>query len=135
MPAEAKVSFDEDQNVRRLFRFGDVSAAVSVGRFEGSVKRVSDGATFLRAVELGDPSGNTQEIKVFGQLGGQLPANPQWSGNARLFGPIIFFNTSDSVAMRTFLHLGFGNVLFSFSKYVYHDNRPDVITRGVLRKA
>lgn len=111
-------------------------AAVSLpGRYEGNVKRESDGAEFKRAIELDPPSGNQQPIRIYDVVGGGLPTTPQWSGNALLFGgSLLFFTATDSVADRKFACLGLGNFLFSFSKSTYHDGRPDVKLAGVLKK-
>lgn len=110
-------------------------ASALPGRFEGSVTRQSDGATFLRAIELGSPSGNQQSIRIFDQLGGTLPSTPQWSGNALMLGAnAVFFAASDDVADRRFLSWVFSNVMFSYSQSVYHDGRPDVILTGILQK-
>lgn len=61
---------------------GAAAGAAAAGRFEGSVRRESDGATFLRAIELGTPSGTSQSIRCYEQLGGGLPTTPQHSGTA-----------------------------------------------------
>jgi hypothetical protein len=136
---------------RRLFPggFGDALAAYfdllqdfaeaaisSPGRYEGTVKRESDGADFARAIELGSPSGSQQPIRIFDVVGGGLPTTPQWAGNARLFGnSVLLFSATDSVADRTFFCLVLAKFMFSFSKSVYHDGRPDVKLAGVLKKS
>ena len=111
-------------------------AAVSLpGRYEGNVKRESDGAEFKRAIELDPPSGNQQPIRIYDVVGGGLPTTPQWSGNALLFGgSLLFITATDTVADRKFVCLGLGNFLFSFSKSIYHDGLPDIKLAGVLKK-
>jgi hypothetical protein len=110
-------------------------ASALPGRFEGSVTRQSDGATYLRAVELGSPAGNKQPIRIFDQLGGSIPSTPQWSGDGLMLGESgVFFAASDSVAARRFLCWMVGSAMFSYSQSVYHDGRPDVVLTGVLQK-
>lgn len=114
----------------------ELKATAVPGRYEGSVKRESDGATFERAIELGSVSGNKQSMKVFEQVGGSLPTTPQHAGDASVIGNNgVFLSTSDSVAERRYFSLVFGNFMFSLSTSVYHDGRPDVKLAGLLRKA
>jgi hypothetical protein len=70
-----------------------VAGAPSPGRYEGTVKRDTDGSTYLRAVELGDSDGSSVSISIFDQLGGTLPATPQFAGEATVLGSILLFNT------------------------------------------
>jgi hypothetical protein len=126
---------DTQRELREFWQTLQEEMAVQPGRFEGSVKRQSDGATFLRAIELGAPSGNRQPIRIFDQLGGTLPATPQWAGDALVLGAnALFFAATDDVAARRFLSVVIGNALFSYSQSVYHDGRPDVTLVGLLQK-
>ncbi len=118
-----------------VLEMADWTATALPGRYEGSVKRESDGATFERAIELGASTGNKQSIRIFEQVGGSLPSTPQHAGDAFIIGSsAVFFTTSDTVAERRYFSLVFGNFMLSFSTSVYHDNRPDVKLVGVLRK-
>ncbi len=109
-------------------------AAAAAGRYEGSVSRQSDSSTYLRAVELGAPSGSVQPVRIFDQVSGGLPSTPQASGDALVVGPFLLLRTTDSVANRQHLHLPLGNALLSASRSTYHDGRPEVKLVGVLRK-
>lgn len=111
-----------------------VAAAGAAGRFEGSVRRESDGTTFLRAIELGTASGTSQSIRCFEQVGGGLPTEPQNSGTGTALGPFNIFSATDGVAERKYISLVFGNFLISTSTSVYHDGRPDTKLAGLLRK-
>lgn len=109
-------------------------SATQAGRFEGSVKRESDGATFLRAIELGTPSDGSQSIRCYEQLGGSIPTTPQHSGTATVLGPFVIFSASDSVANRKYLSVVLRNFMISTSTSTYHDGRPDVRLAGLLKK-
>jgi hypothetical protein len=113
---------------------GAVATAAAAGRFEGSVKRESDGATYLRAIELGTATDITQPIKCYEQVGGALPSTPQYTGKATALGPFVIFGTTDSVADRKYISLVFGNFMISTSTSIYHDGRPDVKLGGLLRR-
>ncbi|HXK59500.1 MAG TPA: hypothetical protein PLP42_06340 [Acidobacteriota bacterium] len=112
-----------------------VGAAPAAGRYEGSVKRESDGAMYLRAIELGNPAADgTIPIRIYDQLGGQIPPSPQFSGEAFALGSIILFSTSDSIAKRRFISVVLGTYMISASSSTYFDGRPDSKLAGVLRK-
>jgi hypothetical protein len=110
------------------------TAAAAAGRYEGTVKRESDGATYLRAIELGTPSDGSQPIRIYEQLGGSLPSSPQGSGDAMVLGPFVVFGYTDSVAKRKYFSAVFGTFMISTSHSVYPDGRPDVKLAGLLRK-
>lgn len=110
------------------------AAAAGAGRYEGSVKRDTDGSTYLRAIELGTASDTSQPIKCYEQVGGALPTAPQYAGNATALGPFLIFQTSDSIANRKYVSLVFGNFMISTSSSTYFDGRPDVKLAGLLRK-
>jgi hypothetical protein len=126
-------AFDADSDAAPARTPSD-STAAQTGRYEGSVRRDSDNATFLRAIELGTASGTSQPIRIFEQLGGTLPPTPQSSGSATVLGPLLLFNTSDSVAARRYICFALGNLLISASKFVFNDDRPDVNLVGLLKK-
>jgi hypothetical protein len=110
------------------------TATASAGRFEGSVKRESDGSTYLRAIELGTASDTSQPIRCYEQVGGALPTSPQYAGTATALGPFILFSTSDSIANRKYVSLVFGNFMISTSSSTYFDGRPDVKLAGLLKR-
>lgn len=111
------------------------AAVAAPGRYEGDVKRESDGALFKRRIEIDAPAGNRQPIRIYDVVGGGLPPTPQWAGDALLLGSsLLLFAGTDSVADRKFASLVLGNFMFSFSLSTYHDGRPDVKLAGVLRK-
>jgi hypothetical protein len=111
-----------------------VAGVAAAGRYEGSVKRESDGATYLRAIELGNPTDGTQPIRCFEQVGGALPPSPQGAGDATVLGPFVLFTHTDSIAKRKYLSAVLGNFMISTSSSVYTDGRPDVKLAGILRK-
>jgi hypothetical protein len=131
MPAIRNLDADQGEEAEI---FPTLSAVVASGRYEGSVKRESDSGTFLRAIELGSPSGTQQPVKVFEQLSGGLPSTPQFTGNAIALGAILFFTTDDGIANRKYISLVLGNLMLSVSTYTFHDNRPEVKLTGLLRK-
>lgn len=98
-------------------------AAAAASRYQGTVKR-GDGATFLRAIELGPSSGMSQTIRIFEQLGGSLPSNPQYAGTGIILGPYVIFTTSDNIAERTYVSIVLGTVMISISHNKFFDNRP-----------
>ena len=117
-------------------RLNAILSVVASGRYQGSVKRQSDGASYLEAIVLGTVAGNQVSVTIFEQLGGSLPTTPQYTGSATLLGasPLIF-KTSDAVANRLYLMLPFGSSLLSFSKSTYHDPGRGVMTvSGILAK-
>ena len=104
------------------------------GRFEGTVKRDTDDATFLRAITLGSIDGNRQAIEIYEQIGGELPAAPQYQGEAFvLWNNLLFFAVSDSVGQRRYLSLIVGDALLSFSRSIFDDDREPFTFSGVLR--
>ena len=110
------------------------AAEAAHGRYEGAVKRDSDNAEFLRAIELGTRNGNRQPIKIFEQLGGQLPDSPQFEGDAFVFrDALLFFSTSDSVADRRYISLMIAGVMLSFSRSIFDDDRGTITFSGILR--
>jgi hypothetical protein len=111
-----------------------VIGAVPAGRYQGTLKRESDGATFLEAVQLGAATDTKQFVQVFSQLGGGLPSTPQFSGDATALGPILFFQETDNVATRKYIFVVFGNLMIEISTATYPDGRPDLKLTGVLKK-
>jgi hypothetical protein len=98
------------------------------------VKRDSDEAAFLRAITLGDIDGNRQSIEIFEQIGGELPATPQYRGEAFVvWNNLLFFTVSDSVGQRRYVSLLAGDVLLSFSRSIFDDDREPFTFSGILR--
>jgi hypothetical protein len=131
--APATYDTDADDATPR-FAGSRPSAAATGGRYEGTVKRELDGATYLRAIELGTPSDGTQPIRCYEQVGGALPTTPQGAGDAFVLGPFVLFSYTDSVAKRTYFCATFGPFMISTSTSVYPDGRPDVKLAGLLRR-
>jgi len=111
-----------------------VAGGAAVGRYQGTLKRESDGATFLEAVQLGAATDTKQFVQIFSQLGGTIPPTPQFSGNATALGPILFFQETDSVATRKYIFLVFGSSMIEISTATYPDGRPDLKLTGVLKR-
>ena len=133
MPPATTFDADLDEMMVRGMGARAQGAAAS-GRYEGSVKRDSDGSTYLRAIELGTASDSSQPIRCYEQVGGGLPTTPQGSGEATVLGPFVLFSYTDSVAKRKYMSAVFGNFMLSTSTSVYSDGRPDVKLAGVLKK-
>jgi hypothetical protein len=131
----ASFDTDADDITPRPMGARATAAGATAGRYEGSVKRESDGATYLRAIELGPPSGDgSQPIRCYEQVGGALPSTPQGSGEATVLGPFVLFGYTDSVAKRKYFCATFGSFMISTSTSVYADGRPDVKLAGLLRR-
>jgi hypothetical protein len=133
VPSAATFDADLDEVMVRGMGARAQGAAAS-GRYEGSVKRESDGSTYLRAIELGTASDGTQPIRCYEQVGGGIPSTPQGAGEATVLGPFVLFTYTDSIAKRKYMCAVLGTFMLSTSTSVYSDGRPDVKLAGLLKK-
>lgn len=105
-------------------------------RYQGNTIRLQDGASFLAAREIGPVVSNLfRNVRIFSQVGGGLPVNPQCEEFGVFIGPFGMVDCpNDGVARRTHFIVIAGRTILEFSVIHFNDNRGDFTFVAVLNQ-